>query len=42
MILVYGGRAHQTDRQVEVNHAIKEIGLSFNADAVLALPTETS
>ncbi|MFF4038381.1 hypothetical protein [Streptomyces sp. NPDC001816] len=36
MILVCGGRDHLTDWQVEVNHAIKEIGLSFNTDAVLA------
>ncbi|WTU53615.1 replication-relaxation family protein [Streptomyces sp. NBC_00057] len=41
-ILAYGGREHLTDWQVEVNHAIREIGLSFNADAVLALPTKTS
>jgi hypothetical protein len=25
-----------------VNHAIEEIGLSFNVDAVLAVPTKTS
>jgi hypothetical protein len=31
-----------TDWKVEVNHAVKEIGLSFNADAVLARPTRTS
>ncbi|MFI5672889.1 replication-relaxation family protein [Streptomyces sp. NPDC051704] len=31
-----------TDWQVEVNHAIKETGLSFNTDAVLAVPTKTS
>ncbi|WP_019711928.1 replication-relaxation family protein [Streptomyces xinghaiensis] len=42
MILGYGGRKHLTDWQVEVNHAIKETGLSFNTDAVLALPTKTS
>lgn len=42
MILAYGGREHLTDWQVEVNHAIKETGLSFNTDAVLALPTKTS
>ncbi|MEV7817581.1 replication-relaxation family protein [Streptomyces flaveolus] len=42
MILAYGGRKHLTDWQVEVNHAIKETGLSFNTDAVLALPTKTS
>ncbi|CAM5725117.1 hypothetical protein SALBM217S_05482 [Streptomyces griseoloalbus] len=28
MILAYGGRKHLTDWQVEVNHAIKETGLS--------------
>ncbi|MFE1547861.1 hypothetical protein [Streptomyces sp. NPDC058718] len=27
---------------MEVNHAIKETGLSFNTDAVLAVPTKTS
>lgn len=37
-----GGREHLTDWQVEVNHAIKEIGLSFNTDAVLAVATQTS
>ncbi|WP_257003880.1 replication-relaxation family protein [Streptomyces sp. SA15] len=37
-----GGREYLTDWQVEVNHAIKEIGLSFNTDAVLAVPTKTS
>jgi Replication-relaxation len=42
LILAYGGRKHLTDWQVEVNHAIKETGLSFNTDAVLALPTKTS
>ncbi|MFC4506164.1 replication-relaxation family protein [Streptomyces vulcanius] len=42
MILAFGGRKHLTDWQVEVNHAIKETGLSFNTDAVLALPTKTS
>ncbi|WP_093723394.1 replication-relaxation family protein [Streptomyces sp. DI166] len=41
-ILAYGGRAHLTAWQVEVNHAIKETGLSFNTDAVLTLPTKTS
>lgn len=41
-ILAFGGRDHLTDWQVEVNHAIKETGLSFNADAVLAWPTKTS
>lgn len=38
----FGGRDHVTDWQVEVNHAIKETGLSFNTDAVLAWPTKTS
>ncbi|MFF7176777.1 replication-relaxation family protein [Streptomyces pseudovenezuelae] len=42
MILAFGGRKHLTDWQVEVNHAIKETGLSFNTDAVLAWPTKTS
>ncbi|MGK5696963.1 replication-relaxation family protein [Streptomyces sp. URMC 128] len=42
MILAYGGRKYLTDWQVEVNHAIKETGLSFNTDAVLALPNKTS
>jgi hypothetical protein len=42
MILAYGNRRSLTDWQVEVNHAIKEIGLSFNTDAVLAQPTATS
>ncbi|MEW2400306.1 replication-relaxation family protein [Streptomyces sp. NPDC046862] len=37
-----GGHEYLTDWQVEVNHAIKETGLSFNTDAVLALPTKTS
>ncbi|MEF3117663.1 replication-relaxation family protein [Streptomyces chrestomyceticus] len=41
-ILAYGGRHHLTGWQVEVNHAIKAIGLSFSTDAVLALPTATS
>ncbi|MFB7501760.1 replication-relaxation family protein [Streptomyces sp. NPDC056161] len=41
MILAFGGRDHLTDWQVEVNHAVKETGLSFNTDAVLALPTKT-
>ncbi|MFE4310454.1 replication-relaxation family protein [Streptomyces sp. NPDC056891] len=41
-ILAFGGREHLTDWQVEVNHAIKETGLSFNTDAVLAVPTKTS
>jgi hypothetical protein len=41
-ILAYGNRRSLTDWQVEVNHAIKEIGLSFNTDAVLAQPTATS
>ncbi|MER6029844.1 hypothetical protein [Streptomyces sp. NPDC001851] len=42
MMLAYGGRKHLTDWQMEVNHAIKETGLSFNTDAVLTLPTKTS
>ncbi|WP_245699533.1 replication-relaxation family protein [Streptomyces roseifaciens] len=42
MILAYSGRNHLTDWQVEVNHAIKKIGLSFNTDAVLAAPTKSS
>ncbi|MGR8012271.1 replication-relaxation family protein [Streptomyces hypolithicus] len=48
MILAYtdtvlsGDRECLTDWQVEVNHAIKETGLSFNTDAVLAVPTRTS
>ncbi|MFJ1902097.1 replication-relaxation family protein [Streptomyces sp. NPDC088115] len=48
MILAYtatvlsGDREYLTDWQVEVNHAIKETGLSFNTDAVLAVPTKTS
>ncbi|MFE9627600.1 replication-relaxation family protein [Streptomyces sp. NPDC006527] len=42
MILAYGGRKHLTDWQVEVNHAVKGTGLSFNTDAVLAWPTKTS
>ncbi|WP_086741807.1 replication-relaxation family protein [Streptomyces glaucescens] len=42
MILAYGGRKHLTDWQVEVNHAIKETGLTFNTDAVPAWPTKTS
>lgn len=37
-----GGREYLTDWQVEVNHAVKETGLSFNTDAVLAVPTQTS
>ncbi|WP_328675091.1 replication-relaxation family protein [Streptomyces sp. NBC_00343] len=41
-ILAYGNRRSLPDWQVEVNHAIKEIGLSFNTDAVLAEPTPTS
>ncbi|WP_323177968.1 replication-relaxation family protein [Streptomyces sp. NBC_00083] len=41
-ILAFGGRDHLTGWQVEVNHAIKETGLSFNTDAVLAWPTKTS
>ncbi|MFD9339588.1 replication-relaxation family protein [Streptomyces sp. NPDC060028] len=39
---VLGSREYLTDWQVEVNHAIKETGLSFNTDAVLAVPTRTS
>ncbi|WLQ53923.1 replication-relaxation family protein (plasmid) [Streptomyces poriferorum] len=42
MILAFGGRDHLTGWQVEVNHAVKETGLSFNTDAVLAWPTKTS
>ncbi|MFJ6250676.1 replication-relaxation family protein [Streptomyces sp. NPDC092045] len=48
MILAYtdtvlrGRREYLTDWQVEVNHAIKQTGLSFNTDAVLAVPTKTS
>ena len=41
-ILAYGGREHLTSWQVEVNHRIKETGLSFNTDAILLLPTKTS
>ncbi|MCX4657661.1 replication-relaxation family protein [Streptomyces uncialis] len=41
-ILAFGCRDHLTGWQVEVNHAIKETGLSFNTDAVLAWPTKTS
>lgn len=41
-ILAFGGRNHLTDWQVEVNHTIKQTGLSFNTDAVLAWPTKTS
>ncbi|MEU3978112.1 replication-relaxation family protein [Streptomyces bacillaris] len=37
-ILSFSGRHHLTDWQVEVNHAIKETGLTFNTDAVLAAP----
>ncbi|MER5312765.1 replication-relaxation family protein [Streptomyces sp. NPDC002773] len=40
--LLRGRREYLTDWQVEVNHAIKETGLSFNTDAVLAVPTKTS
>ncbi|MEW1552326.1 replication-relaxation family protein [Streptomyces tsukubensis] len=36
------GRNHLTDWQVEVNHSIKQTGLSFTTDAVLAQPTDTS
>ncbi|MGI5484809.1 replication-relaxation family protein [Streptomyces lavendofoliae] len=42
VILAYGGRKHLTGWQVKVSHAIKETGLSFNTDAVLAVPTRTS
>ncbi|MFC5174924.1 replication-relaxation family protein [Streptomyces mutomycini] len=48
MILAYTDTVLSKDRecltawQVEVNHAIKQTGLSFNTDAVLAVPTETS
>ncbi|MER5853595.1 replication-relaxation family protein [Streptomyces sp. NPDC002012] len=42
MILAFGGRDHLIDWQVEVNHATKETGLSFNTDAVLAQPAATS
>jgi len=41
-ILAVGGRHHLTDWQVEVNHAIKETGLTFNTDAVLAVPGRTA
>ncbi|KWT62211.1 hypothetical protein ADL21_09240 [Streptomyces albus subsp. albus] len=41
-ILAYGGRRHLTGWRVEVDHAIKTIGLSFSTDAVLTLPTATS
>ncbi|MEU3725443.1 replication-relaxation family protein [Streptomyces sp. NPDC031705] len=37
-----GRREYLTDWQVQVNHAIKETGLSSNTDAVLAVPTNTS
>ncbi|MFE5852326.1 replication-relaxation family protein [Streptomyces sp. NPDC056500] len=37
-ILAYGNPRSLTDWQVEVNHAIRETGLSFNTDAVLAVP----
>ncbi|MER5807809.1 replication-relaxation family protein [Streptomyces sp. NPDC002033] len=37
-----GRREYLSDWQVEVNHAIKQTGLSFNTDAVLAVPTKTS
>lgn len=37
-----GRREFLTDWQVKVNHAVKETGLSFNTDAVLAVPTKTS
>ncbi|MFJ2833534.1 replication-relaxation family protein [Streptomyces sp. NPDC087263] len=42
MILAYGGREHLASWQVEVSHRIKETGLNFNTDAVLALPTASS
>jgi hypothetical protein len=41
-ILAVGGRHYLTDWQVEVNHAIKETGLTFNTDAVLAVPGKTA
>lgn len=41
-ILAHGGRQHLTDWHVEVDHSIKETGLRFVTDAVLALPTKTS
>ncbi|WP_233518573.1 replication-relaxation family protein [Streptomyces corynorhini] len=41
-ILPFGGRDRLTGWQVEVYHAVKETGLSFNTDAVLAWPTRTS
>ncbi|MET7886631.1 hypothetical protein [Streptomyces avermitilis] len=41
-ILAVGGRQHLTGWQVEVNHAIKETGLTFNTDAVLAVPGKTA
>lgn len=41
-ILAFGGRQHLTDWQVEVDHSIKETGLRFVTDAVLALPTNAS
>ncbi|MGW6974271.1 replication-relaxation family protein [Streptomyces sp. NPDC054952] len=37
-----GRREFLTDWQVEVNHAIKQTGPSFNTDAVLAVPTKIS
>ncbi|MFD3761455.1 replication-relaxation family protein [Streptomyces sp. NPDC058622] len=37
-----GRREFLTDWQVEVSHAIKQTGLSFNTDAVLAVPTKNS
>lgn len=41
-IPAFGGRNRLTDWQVEVNHAVKQTGLSFSTDAVLAVPTATS
>lgn len=41
-ILAFGGHQHLTDWQVEVDHSIKETGLRFVTDAVLALPTNAS
>lgn len=41
-ILAVGGRHYLTDWQVEVNHAIKETGLTFNTDAVLNVPGRAS
>ncbi|MFH8753737.1 replication-relaxation family protein [Streptomyces rimosus] len=41
MILACGGRRHLCGWQVEVNYAIKALGLSFSSDVVLTLPTAT-